>query len=488
MSKKKITPEKAAEIEAAVADIIDATPPPPDEVEVTDLVVIPRERIKWADTTVGGAPKNTMANSTQAIRALGLECKHDIFRDRRTVNGSNLQSFVGDLTDPITRKIRELSRDRFGLDAGSEATYDAMMRACEENRFHPVRDKFDSLVWDGQSRIKTWMTDYLGVVGTPLTRAQGHIVLAAIVKRTFEPGCKFDYVLVLEGPEGGMKSSACRVLANGSPFSNEYFSDSTILNTDERKQQELTAGVVVYELAELAGMRKADQHAVKNFVTKQEERARAAYAKFNQSQPRSPVFIGTFNTTADLQLIEYLNPGDQRRWWPVLVGQININGLMEVRDQLFAEAMVEYNMFGGIKLFLSDELEASARDIAKSREKVDPLSETYSTLAADIKHMALKPSSYTVDGKAVKREVRKDEVGLFKVGEEAAPFAMRWANGDLWVSSKYVGELAPAGRKSDGNGLAAAMRRHKWVDVNDRCTGSARRGWRLDAPSIDDLM
>jgi Virulence-associated protein E len=53
-------------------------------------------------------------------------------------------------------------------------------------------------------------------------------------------------------------------------------------------------------------------------------------------------FIGTFNTTPGGELIQYLNSGDQRRWWPVLVDLIDIPGLERDRDQLFAEAMFEY--------------------------------------------------------------------------------------------------------------------------------------------------
>ena len=264
-----------------------------------------------------------MMNGLMAIQELGLDCKLDVFHNRYTINGTSLGGFHGDASDMVTRKICQLSFMHFGLDPGLEATHQAVLRACEEHRFDPISDYLTGLKWDRVPRLDRWLTTYLGVKDTPLVRAQGKIVLTAAVSRVLDHGCKFDHVLVLEGPEGKRKSSVVQVLANGRHGNNENFSDSPILHVDERKQQELTKGVWFYELAELAGMRKADQFAIKNFITRQEERARPAYARFEEIQPRVCLFIGTFNTTPGGDLVEYLNPGDQRRWWPVLVGDID---------------------------------------------------------------------------------------------------------------------------------------------------------------------
>jgi predicted P-loop ATPase len=487
--------ERAAAIDELVGEIMDASAP--DDEPVTGVAVISEKQAdavrKWADTSAGGKPLATMMNAMICIQRLGLECRLDIFRNRYTVNGSSLETYVGDLSDAISRKIREQSRVRFGLDPGKECTSDALKRMCEARRFHPFQDYLYGLKWDGKKRTNTWMTDYLGVEDTPLVREQGAIVIAAIVKRAFQPGCKFDHVLVLEGPEGGTKSSVCRVLANGTFDGNDFFSDSPILHADERKQQELIAGIIVYELAELAGMRKGDQHMIKNFVTKQVERARAAYAEFNDNVDRSCIFIGTFNTDADTgAVIEYLNVGDRRRWWPVSVGKIDTDGLIAARDQLFAEAMAEYEMFGGRNLYLTPDLEDAARAIAKSREKTDMLSDTFSTIYAEVVRLAkgsvagVNEAMVTTDSKVVTKKSVAFGVALTK-GEEAEPFAAyNRKSGDAWVSAKYVAELVPSGRKADSSSPASAMRANGWKPVNDRTSGSKIRGWFKPAPSIDE--
>ena len=480
MSKRKRTPEEVAKIEEQADEILAATPPPSDGREVVEVEFVKRDVIAWADLTAGGAPKQTMTNGMLCLQGLGLVCQQNVFTGRYTVNGNSVgAAFNGDLSDIITRKIRDVSRMRFGLDPGTEAMSDAMKRMCEENRFHPIQDYLKGLRWDGVPRLDQWLTTYCGVADTPLVRAQGRIVITAAVRRIFEPGCKFDSVLVLEGPEGAFKSSVVKALANGSRIGNEYFSDSPILNTEERKQQELTAGVWFYELAELAGMRKADQFAIKNFISKQEERARPAYGHFQEIRPRVCVFIGTFNTTPGGELIEYLNVGDQRRWWPVLVGVIDIPGLERDRDQLFAEAMFEYELGGNSDLYLPDDLEAAAKAVAKTREKVDPLADTLSTIYSDVVRMAQPVAkgrvTVTTDGTPI---TRLEDGGLLgrgvklTKGEEAEPFAMYDPDGEVWVWSKYVGELVPPSRKSDGPGIGNAMRSLCWSSVEDRRIGS----------------
>jgi hypothetical protein len=125
-------------------------------------------------------------------------------------------------------------------------------------------------------------------------------------------------------------------------------------------------------------------------------------------------------------------------------------------------------------------LEAQAVAIAKTREKVDPLADTLSTIYRDVLRMRQPvPNGHvvlTTDGKPVTR-LETDAGVMLTKGEEAEPFAMVGADGDVWVSSKYVGELVPSGRKSDGPGVGAAMRSLGWSSVEDRRTGNKRRGW-----------
>ena len=284
--KKKNKGTKSADVTCASEQILSATPDDDGDIDQQQPITkVERQFIRFADKSAGGKPLPTFVNAMQCIIALGLECKHDIFRDRYTINGSSLQRFEGDLSDAVTRKIREMSRARFGLDPGKDNTAEAVLRICEENKFHPLQDYMTALRWDGMPRIETWLPKYLGVEDTELTRAQGAIVISALIKRTFEPGCKFDHILVLEGPEGGYKSSVVRVLANGTRDGSDYFSDSPILHVDERKQMELTVGILGYELAELAGMREGRSVCHQEFRHQAGRASAARLCSFPSGQP-----------------------------------------------------------------------------------------------------------------------------------------------------------------------------------------------------------
>ena len=78
----------------------------------------------------------------------------------------------------------------------------AVQAAARANVFHPVRDFFDALVWDGTTRLDTWLPTYLHADDTEYARAVGPRFLISAVARIYRPGCKVDHVLVLEGPQG----------------------------------------------------------------------------------------------------------------------------------------------------------------------------------------------------------------------------------------------------------------------------------------------
>lgn len=85
---------------------------------------------------------------------------------------------------------------------GKEKIMDGMITAAKDNAIHPVRDYLDGLVWDGVAGSTgcSWTT--LGREDTPYVRAVTRKTFTAAVARIYDPGCKFDYVLTLSGPQG----------------------------------------------------------------------------------------------------------------------------------------------------------------------------------------------------------------------------------------------------------------------------------------------
>ena len=319
--------------------------------------------IHWPDVTLdkhGRHPKKTYRNARVAIQALGITCRYDEFHDRMLVGGEPINQWAGELSDAANAILRQMVVECFGFDPGKDNIADATNALCLENRFDPVIDYLNSRKWDGTPRLETWLSTYLGAADTPLNREIGRLTLVAAVRRVRQPGCKFDQIPVLEGPEGTNKSTAIAILAG-----QENFSDQTILTERDKEQQELLRGVWIYEIADLAGMKRSEVEKVKAFATRSHDRAPPAYGRRRIDAPRRGILVGTTNDH------EYLkSETGNRRFWPVRTGTIDIEALRRDRDQLWAEA-AEIEKQGG-SLVLPRELWAEAAAIQDERRQHDP--------------------------------------------------------------------------------------------------------------------
>lgn len=310
------------------------TKPPARVAPATSLneFISPTGNLMWPDvkkTTDGNfVPKPTCENTRVAILGLEIDCRYDEFHGRLLVGGQHIEQWAGELSDHGCQILRFLIRRHFGFDPGRENVHDAAVSLCLQNRFDPVVGYLDALEWDGKARLDAWLIDYLGADDTELNRVIGRLVPIAAVRRARAPGTKFDQILVLEGREGTQKSTAIAVMAG-----QENFSDQTILGLDEKRQMELIKGRWLYEVAELAGMKRSEVEAVKSFTARSVDRGRPAYGRHVVDQPRRCIFIGTTNDDSYLK-----SQTGNRRFWPVKTDKIAINALQRDRDQLWAEA------------------------------------------------------------------------------------------------------------------------------------------------------
>ena len=200
------------------------------------------------------------------------------------------------------------------------------------NRYHPVREALEALApWDGIDRLEMWPMDFLGVADSPYARLVAKWSVMSIVKRVLYPGCKHDYCIVLEGPQGDGKSSVARI------FGWNWFGD-TDLNLESKDALLGLPGHLVYEIAEMGSLMKAEEKKQKSFLSRQEDEYRPPFGKRLIKVPRQCSFWGTTNET------EYLkDPTGARRFWPLLTHQtaddFDLDGLRAVHPMLMAEAL-----------------------------------------------------------------------------------------------------------------------------------------------------
>ena len=241
----------------------------------------------------------------------------------------------------------------------------ALTTVANKRRFHPIEDYLQELPeWDGQERVERLLVDYLGADDTVFNREAIRKVLVAAIARIYHPGIKFDYMLVLNGPQGIGKSTFFGRLFKG------FLSDSlTMLDMRDKTGSEKLQGYWALEVAEMAGMRKADIECVKSFISRQEDIYRPAYGRVVEKHPRRCVIVGSTNSSTGF----LRDISGNRRFWPVKCsgGKLKPWNLTdEELDQIWAEAMAAYN--SGESLLLSKEAEELAAKEQREAIEEDP--------------------------------------------------------------------------------------------------------------------
>jgi predicted P-loop ATPase len=310
-----------------------------------------------------GGKAATFENAITAIDQLGIECRYDIFHDRILVRGHQWQQLeVGDESlDHVALKVRCLIVDTYGFDPGPDNTRAAITKRALDNTFDPVLDYLNGLQWDGVPRLDKWLHTHLGAEDNKLNQAIGRKMLIAAVRRVRQPGCKFDYIPIMDNSKQGKgKSTVIQILAG-----EENFSDQDLLALSVKEQQEQIQGVWLYELSDLSGLQKTDINKVKSFASRQVDRARPAYGRSRVDRKRRGIQIGTTN---DLEYLQDMT--GNRRFWPFTPGEIDVGAVRRDRDQLWAEAAAAEA--AGEALIIPEELWGEIEERQASRMIPDP--------------------------------------------------------------------------------------------------------------------
>ena len=340
-----------------------------------------------------------------------------------------------------------------------QVIFDGLQKVACDRAVHPVREYLDSLpAWDGFCRVDTLLIDYLEAEDCEYTRQVTRKTLCAAVKRIYEPGCKFDTILVLNGPQGAGKSLIAQKLAGA------WFNDSlNLADAASKTGAEKLQGYWILEIPELNGMRKTDIESLRAFISRKDDVFRAAYARRVTPHPRQCIFIGTTNAEDNGYLRDLAG---NRRFWDVRVNggkettgpRIYEEFTPEKVAQIWAEA--KYYLAEGEELILRGEVLKEAEERQRQAMEVDPrtgqVQEYLDTLLPDGWYETGVPQRLDwlqaeVDERA--GEVRRDRV----------------CNQEIWVECFH----RPAGamERKDSDAIAGIMKR---MDGWHKCAGTIR--------------
>ena len=423
--------------------------------------------LAWRERYSRGAPKASLYNARLTIEALNVECRHDLFHDKTLIGfrgdvQHEIHELVGEVSDSALTRLRQLVSERLGFDPTESFIRDAVKTLAFDHCFDPVLEMLDKAQrdWDEAKRLDSWVVVYLGCEDTPLNRAIGRKVLIAAVRRARHPGCKFDNIIVLEGPEGRLTSTVIAILAG-----DENFSDQSLLGARDKEVQEQLAGIWMHENADLAGMKRAEVEHVKAFASRQVDRARPAFGRIREDRKRRSIEWGTTNNDEYLQ-----SQTGNRRFWPLNVGTIDIEALKRDRLLLLGEAAVHEAK--GESLVLDEKLWPEAMAAQEGRRVKDP----WEDFLTDIP-LSIPVYSESEEGK--KSDVEDELTIIHRVsGEERVSSA---------VLLEHVLKIPPKNRKTpDSMRLANVMRALGWSrHSNGKLTidGKQVRGfWRNEPP------
>ncbi len=216
---------------------------------------------------------------------------------------------------------------------------DALRVRFNQRRYHPVREKIQSITWDGKPRIKRFLIEWLKVDDCPYSEEVSRLIFAGGIHRAFNPGCKFEDMAVLIGKKQGEgKSTIIRWLAMDDKFFRE------VNEIDGQRGVEAVEGGWICEVSELLALKRTKEvEAAKSYFSRQTDTYRKPYDKRVTENPRQCIFIGTTNTAEFLT-----DKTGNRRYYPV---ECNSSGrdlfehkaeIQEYIEQCWAEAYALY--------------------------------------------------------------------------------------------------------------------------------------------------
>ena len=371
--------------------------------------------------------------------------------------------------------------------------------AARNNSFHPIReliDKWGAMEHPEESVIDTFLQRHVGAPDTTFTRQAFRMMMIASVARIIEPGCKFDYALILEGPQGIGKSTIIKLI-----YGSENFGEIDVDLKDRKAVAEQISGKWGCELPEMSSFHKSDHNEAKHFLRRTDDDVRLSYDRTVTRLPRQSVMWGTTNDRRYLS-----DPTGNRSYWPIACDGrlIDFAQVLRERDALWTEAVHAYwemrrNHNGDLPLTLSGEALDQAEVLQENARK-EQLWEAWLRQVCDWADEPV-PLSVVLQGLQRTEDALDDsydpDMMVQRVGfiqQDALTSALEFHVGTITDNMKQLTWGAVADKLPD-NGwlkpekpLRVGGRYARWFVRADATRNEVRQGWRAVTEEEEDLL
>lgn len=289
----------------------------------------------WSLVTNGNGQPLPNANNAMRVVMLDASLAGIVWRDEFL--GRMLTTYrtgeVHEWAEADSLALQFYMQDAIGIDRmGLDTVKGAVKLASERDIRNCVKEYVERTPWDKTPRIDTMMHEVYHCADTPYTRAVSKNFWIAMIARVYQPGCKADNMVVLEGAQGIYKSTSLSIIGG------EWFAEQHESAADPKAFAEILQGKLLIEITEMDSFSRTEVTRIKSAITTQRDRYRIPYESGALDHPRRCVMVGTTNKD-DWQRDET----GGRRFWPIACkGLADTAKLSRERDQLFAEALSRY--------------------------------------------------------------------------------------------------------------------------------------------------
>lgn len=313
-----------------------------------------------------GNVKNTITNYTLYLTQSSKykdKFRYNDFTKQKEFDGKEFNDFhLNTLYNDIERDLSLTSRTK--VDS-------ALMEVFDRNKYNPIIDYLNTVEWDGKKRVEQLFIDLLDADDTELNRYMTKIWFVAAVKRIFEPGCKFDNMIVLQGEQGIGKSSICDLI------SLEYSNNVSLNEVGHKDLINKLNRTWIAVVDELDSFNKKEMSNIKTFISNTKDTARLAFGKNAETYSRHCVFIGSTN---DSTFLRDNTSMVERRFWVIKCNKTKRDGQIfnvlttDYINQLWAETVSYYkenpNMYLDITKDLMDDFAKEMKQFKTFTEDV----------------------------------------------------------------------------------------------------------------------